>query len=85
MLGFYMPLLITSDFPPPKDDKVSEETVRDIFAARWDDPDTKIFGRSGQEQSGVDVYGRPNQQDSWFGILCKVRKTGKLLRKTLED
>ena len=85
MLGFYMPLLITSDFPPPKDDKEFEEMVRDIFAARWDDPDTKIFGRSGQEQSGVDVYGRPNQQDSWFGIQCKVRKTGKLLRKTLED
>ena len=80
-----MPLLATSDFPPPKNDKEFEEMVRDIFATHWSDPDTKIFGRSGQEQRGVDVYGRPNQQDFWFGIQCKVRKTGKLSRKTLED
>lgn len=79
-----MPLLATSDFPPPKNDKEFEEMVRDIFAAHWNDPDTKIFGRSGQKQNGVDIYGRPNQQDSWFGIQCKVRKTGNLPRKTLE-
>lgn len=84
MSGFYMPLLVTSDFPPPKNDKEFEEMIRDIFAAHWNDPDTKIFGRSGQEQRGIDVYGRPNQQDSWFGIQCKVRKTGKLPRETLE-
>ena len=80
-----MPLLVTSDFPPPKNDKEFEEMVRDIFAVHWNDPNTKVFGRSGQKQRGVDVYGRPNQQDTWFGIQCKVRKTGKLPRKTLEN
>ena len=79
-----MPLLVTSDFPPPKDDKEFEEIVRDIFAGHWNDPNTKIFGRSGQGQSGVDVYGQPNQMKSWFGIQCKLRKTGQLTRKDLE-
>jgi hypothetical protein len=80
-----MPLFITSDFHPPKDDKEFEEMVRDLFAAHWCDPNTKIFGRSGQGQRGVDVYGQPNQMASWFGIQCKVRKTGKLTRKELEN
>ncbi len=79
-----MPLFITSDFPPPLGDKEFEEMVRDIFAAHWNDPNTKIFGRSGQEQSGVDIYGQPNQMGSWFGIQCKVRKTGQLTRKDFE-
>lgn len=80
-----MPLLTSSDFPPPQSDREFEEIVRDIFAAHWNDSDTKIFGRSGQEQKGVDIYGRPNQQGSWFGVQCKIRKTGKLTRKILEE
>ena len=80
-----MPLLVTSDFPTPQNYNEFEEMVRDIFAAHWNDPDTKIFGRSGQAQKGVDIYGRPNQHGAWFGIQCKVRKTGELSRRTLEE
>lgn len=79
-----MPLFITSNFPPPLEDKEFEEMVRDLFASHWNDPNTQIFGRSGQGQKGVDIYGQPNQAGLWFGIQCKERKTGKLSRKDLE-
>ena len=79
-----MPTLATSEFPPPKSDKEFELIVRDIFAAYWHDSDTKTFGRNGQKQCGVDIYGRPNQEEAWFGIQCKLRTTTKLSRKELE-
>lgn len=79
-----MPLLQSSQLPPPIDDKEFEELARDLFAAHWKDPNTQIFGRSGQTQDGVDIYGRPNQQEFWYGIQCKLRKAGDLSRQKLE-
>lgn len=49
----------------------------------WDNEDSNepvsLNGRPGQSQDGVDVYGRNNNEDTWFGIQCKVREsTNKL-------
>ncbi len=45
--------------PVPRDWQVFEDFCRDLFAAEWSDPQTKKYGRPGQEQEGVDVFGRP--------------------------
>ena len=69
----------------PKDNKLFEELIRDLFAKHWNDPNTQINGRSGQKQDGVDVYGQPNQSDLWFGIQCKLREEGGLSRSDIEN
>lgn len=83
--GRTMPGLTTPDFPKPKDDKEFEEIIRDLFAALWRDENTQIYGRSGQRQNGVDVYGRPDLGDAYYGIQCKLRNTGNLTRKEIKE
>jgi hypothetical protein len=62
------------------DDDEFESLLRDICALDWGDPDTKQFGRKGQKQFGVDVYGRPNDfQSVYRGVQCKLRTTDKQL------
>lgn len=67
----------------PKDEKLFEFLIRDLFAAHWNDPNTQINGRSGQEQQGVDIYGKPNQGNLFFGIQCKLRDEGGLTKSYL--
>ncbi len=59
--------------PPPRDWQVFEDFCRDLFAAEWGDPDTQKYGRPGQQQSGVDVFGR--RAAKWQGLQCKCRRT----------
>lgn len=68
----------------PKDNKLFEELIKDLFAKHWNNPNTQINGRSGQKQDGVDVYGQPNQSSLWFGIQCKLREDGGLSRTDIE-
>lgn len=68
----------------PKDNKIFEELIKDLFARHWNDPNTQINGRSGQKQDGIDIYGQPNQSDLWFGIQCKLREEGNLSRSDIE-
>jgi len=68
----------------PKDNKLFEELIKDLFAKHWNNPNTQVNGRSGQKQDGVDVYGQPNQSDLWFGIQCKLREDGGLSRADIE-
>jgi len=62
-----------SDFqyPPPKHWQDFESLCRDLCEKVWKDPQTQKNGRPGQAQHGVDIYGRPNQKDSWAGLQCK--------------
>jgi hypothetical protein len=76
-----MPNLITIQYPKPTDDVEFQEIIRDLFAQHWKNDNTIIYGRSGQRQNGVDVFGNPNNSSQNFGIQCKVRK-GKQLTKT---
>lgn len=80
-----MPSLTTSEFPKPRDDKEFEEMTRDLFAAHWKDDNTQVYGRSGQSQDGVDVYGQPNQAGLYYGIQCKLRSQGVLPQSDIED
>ena len=61
-----MPSLTTSEFPKPRDDKEFEEMTRDLFAAHWKDDNTQVYGRPGQSQDGVDVYGQPNRSNLYL-------------------
>nr|MCH9647853.1 tetratricopeptide repeat protein [Deltaproteobacteria bacterium] len=65
-----MPLY--AELPPPRDWQVFEDLCRDLFAAEWEDPETKKHGRSGQADQGVDVFGLRDGQ--WVGVQCKRRQ-----------
>ncbi len=57
------------ELPIPRDWQVFEDFCRDLFAAKWGDPETKLHGRSGQKQHGVDVFGR--RDGRWLAVQCK--------------
>lgn len=65
--------LTNIQLPPPSNWQDFESLCCDIWAVLWQDINTKKHGRSGQEQSGVDVYGT-RQCD---GELCAVQCKGK--------
>ena len=58
-------------YPPPKNWQDFEKLCRDLWREIWRDPNTQKNGRSGQDQHGVDVYGRPNEGEKWAGVQCK--------------
>jgi hypothetical protein len=60
--------------------------IRDICALEWNDPHTEKFGRKGQEQMGVDVYGRPIDLDGIYrAAQCKLRtKKEQLTEREIE-
>lgn len=75
-----MPTKLNTNFPRLKDPDEFESLIQDICALEWGDPDTQKFGRKGQKQFGVDVYGHPEQTQSVYrGAQCKLRTTGKQL------
>jgi hypothetical protein len=48
-----------------------ETLCKKLWGEIWDCPETKKNGRSGQNQHGVDVYGIPKGDVSYYGIQCK--------------
>lgn len=57
--------------PPPTNWQDFESLCCDLWKEIWSDPNAKKNGRLGQEQCGVDIYGRPNQESRWAGVQCK--------------
>lgn len=57
--------------PPPSNWQDFESLCCDLWRSIWKDSNTQKNGRQGQSQHGVDIYGRPNQRDSWAGVQCK--------------
>ncbi len=75
-----MPSRLDTNYPHPTDPDEFESLIRDICALEWDDPDTEKFGRKGQKQNGVDVYGRPTDHPGKYrGAQCKLRTKGASL------
>jgi hypothetical protein len=66
-----MSLFSSLQIPPPAHWQDFEVLCCDLWRAIWDDPNTQRNGRQGQPQHGVDVYGRPHQENSWSGVQCK--------------
>lgn len=61
--------LVPFEFTKPKDDSAFEDMCARVYAEVFGDPLTKINGRQGQAQSGVDVFVMAG--GSRFGIQCK--------------
>lgn len=71
-----MPTRLDTNFARLTDPDEFESMVRDICAREWGDPNTAKYGRSGQKQTGVDVYGQPKDLDGVYrGAQCKLRTT----------
>ena len=54
----------------PKSWDAFEEMCADLFEREWQYPNTERYGRQGQRQNGVDIYGRRNGAGH-AGIQCK--------------
>lgn len=81
-----MPTRRDTNFPSPTDPNEFESMIRDICALEWNDPNTDKFGRKGQKQYGVDVYGQPiNLNGKYCATQCKLRtKKEQLTEQEIE-
>jgi hypothetical protein len=81
-----MPTRLNTNFAPLTDPDEFESMIRDICAFEWNDPNTQKFGRKGQKQYGVDVYGQPIDLDGrYWAAQCKLRTKGdSLTEKEIE-
>lgn len=65
--------LSSTQLPKPKDWQDFERKTCTLFACVLGDPRTRLNGRSGQPQHGVDVYGRRGGTGTeWVGVQCKL-------------
>jgi hypothetical protein len=48
-----------------------ESLCKKLWGEIWNCPEIQKNGRLGQEQSGVDVFGIPFNEDGYYGIQCK--------------
>lgn len=60
---------------PIKDSKLFERLCRDLWKNDSSNINVDFYGSFGQEQDGVDVFGRKKNTNKWFGIQCKVRES----------
>src|SRR5665213_735794 len=67
-----MPTISRSHLPQPKDWDEFEEMCADVFGAEWSDRNATRYGRQGQRQHGVDIYGKPS--GGYAGVQCKGRR-----------
>lgn len=55
----------------------------DLFSEVWGDRNATRYGRQGQRQHGVDIYGRP--QGAWVAVQCKGRRRWPPRQLTIND
>lgn len=67
-------------FPAPDDARVFEHLCLALFKRVWKDERTQQLGVSGQNQGGIDIWGRPDRGIDVHAVQCKVRagSTGRL-------
>ena len=80
-----MPTPTTSDLPTPKSWDEFEDIVWKIYRREWQDSHAQRYGRSGQCQNGVDIYGQQNGSGRYIAVQCKRYKDGKLNCKKIEE
>jgi Restriction endonuclease len=78
-----MPTPSISDLPKPKDWNEFEDIVWEVYKRRWRDPHAQRYGRSGQAQRGVDIYGQQNGSSIYIAIQCKRYEDSKLDLSTI--
>ncbi|MEA5593515.1 NACHT domain-containing protein [Rivularia sp. UHCC 0363] len=79
-----MPIPATSELPKPKDWNEFEDIVWEIYTREWQDSYAARYGRSGQVQHGIDIYGKPKDSNCCIAIQCKRYKNGKLTNTDIE-
>lgn len=57
---------------PPPTWEAFEEICADLFSRLWNDPQVVRYGRGGQAQHGVDIYGKKDGDDA--GVQCKAKR-----------
>lgn len=62
---------IAQSLPRPENWQDFETLCKKLWGEVWNCPEIKKNGRSGQDQAGIDVYGIPNGERSYYGIQCK--------------
>ena len=65
---------ISSQIPPPNNWAEFEQLCARIFQEVWQDPYTKLLGRYGQAQHGVDIV---SSISPYRGVQCKKRDISK--------
>jgi len=70
--------------PPPDDEIEFENLCLDLWREIWNDPNAQKYGRRGQKQKGIDIWGHPNQGTDKHAVQCKARKD-KLSTKDIKD
>ncbi|MEG4007094.1 restriction endonuclease [Microcoleus sp. Pol11C1] len=78
-----MPTPSTSDLPKPKSWDEFEDIVWDIYTRKWKDPNAKRYGRTGQAQKGIDIYGQQNSSNNYVAVQCKCYGDNKLNVETI--
>ena len=65
-----MPTIASSNIPPPKGWNEFEDITLSAAKLRFGTPDFYRYGRQGQKQGGVDIWGH-DQKQRHVGIQCK--------------
>lgn len=78
-----MPTPSTSNLPKPKSWDEFEDIVWEIYTRIWQDSYAQRYGRSGQVQNGIDIYGRLKNSDNYVGIQCKRYEDNRLNWRTI--
>jgi Restriction endonuclease len=80
-----MPTAATSDLPKPKSWDEFEDIVWEIYTRKWKNPHAQRYGRSGQTQHGIDIYGQQNGAGDYIAIQCKRYEDNKLTIKKIKQ
>jgi tetratricopeptide (TPR) repeat protein len=81
-----MSVLTATQVPRPEDEALFERGMKLLWKSVLKDPNVQTYGKRGQRQHGIDIFGNRNcQPTSFVGIQCKVRTKGKLDEKDVRD
>ena len=58
----------------PKNWQDFETLCKKLWGEIWQCPEIQKNGRLGQNQNGVDIYGKPKGEDEYYGIQCKGKE-----------
>jgi hypothetical protein len=61
----------SQSLPRPENWQDFETLCKKLWGEIWDCPEIMKNGRSGQSQSGIDIYGIPKNEEGYYGIQCK--------------
>lgn len=68
---FTFTMKASQSLPRPENWQDFESLCKKLWGEIWNCPEIKKNGRSGQKQQGIDIYGIPQNEDSYYGIQCK--------------